>query len=75
MAILNDAIKDEVVLELQCILCSKSAECNNCEYADICDRENVSSLCICKECLNKPEAYKHYKDLLLQRLKFDKRGR
>lgn len=73
IAILNDALKDEIVLELQCILCSKSAECSNCEYADICVREEVSSLCMCKECLSKPDAYEQYKELLLQRLKFDKR--
>lgn len=69
IAILNYALKDEVVLELQCILCSKSAECSNCEYADICVREEVSSMCICKECLSKPDAYEQYKELLLQRLK------
>ncbi len=75
IAILNDALGDEIVLELQCILCLKSAECSSCEYADICYREEVSNLCICKECLSKQDAYEQYKELLLQRLKFDKRGR
>jgi hypothetical protein len=75
IAILNDALRDEIVLELQCILCLKSAGCGNCEYADICYREEVSSLCICKECLSKSDAYEQYKELLLERLKFDKRGR
>jgi hypothetical protein len=73
LSILNAALNDEVILELQCILCSKSAGCSECEYADICDRSNVSSLCICKECLNKPDAYEQYKEVLLQRLKFDKK--
>lgn len=75
LSILNTVLKDEVVLELECILCSKSAGCSECEYADICDRSDVSSLCICKECLSKPNAYDQYRERLLQRLKFDNRKR
>ena len=40
----------EVNKELKCAICNGSAGCMDCEFAEICDRENVSKLCICKKC-------------------------
>lgn len=71
ISILTKALNDEVVLELECIICSKSANCAECEYGDICDRSKVSSLCICCDCLNKEDVYERYIDTILKRLKSD----
>lgn len=67
--ILKQALKDEVIFELNCIICSKSADCYECEYADVCDRSDVSSLCICKECMNRQDAYEHYKQAFIDMAK------
>ena len=67
-AILKDALKDDVVIELPCFVCEKSAGCGDCEYLDICDRTIVSNQCMCKECFEKKEAYERYCDTLSQKL-------
>jgi hypothetical protein len=67
-AILKEALKDEVVIELPCFVCGKSAGCGDCEYLDICDRTTVSNQCICKECFEQKDAYERYCDAFSQKL-------
>lgn len=38
------------VNELTCIICGGLAGCTQCEYAEDCDRNIVSQLCICRKC-------------------------
>jgi len=38
------------VNELTCIVCGGPAGCSKCEYADDCDLNTVSQLCICRKC-------------------------
>jgi len=72
ISILRESLNNEdIILELECAICHESANCHECEYADICNRINVSNLCICKSCLEKSDAYALYKDTFKQRLKFN----
>ncbi len=68
-SILKAALNEQIILELQCIICSKGAGCAECEYASMCSR--ASDLCICNECLSRSDAYENYKEFVLQRLKFN----
>ncbi len=67
-SILKEALKDEVIIELPCFVCSKSAGCSNCEFLDVCDRTTVSSQCICKSCHEEGDVYKQYCDRFMERL-------
>ncbi len=50
-AILSEAINDTISIEVQCILCSNDAGCSECEFSNTCNRLQVTSKCICKDCL------------------------
>lgn len=67
-SILKEALNDEVVIELPCFVCGKSAGCGDCEYLDICDRTIVSSKCICKECFKQTDAYERYCNAFSEKL-------
>ncbi len=71
ISILSNVLNKEVVLELECIICSKSTNCAECEYADVCDRSKVSSYCICRECIDNGDAYENYKKSIFKRLKLN----
>ena len=49
------------VKELKCIVCGSPAGCLTCEFAEDCDREVVSELCICKKCEDSDDIYELYK--------------
>ncbi|MFQ5969075.1 MAG: hypothetical protein ACE5J2_01080 [Nitrososphaerales archaeon] len=66
--ILKEALKGDVIIELPCFVCSKSAGCSECEFVDVCDRTIVSSHCVCKGCFEKKDAYKDYCDAFEERL-------
>ena len=38
------------VAGLECIICGGPAGCPDCEFADECDLQNVSQMCICARC-------------------------
>lgn len=67
-SILKEALKDEVVVELPCFVCGKSAGCSECEFLDVCDRTNVSNQCICKGCQEHEDTYGNYCDTFSRRL-------
>ncbi len=67
-AILKEALKDDVIIELPCFVCGKSAGCSECEFLDVCDRTTVSSQCICKSCHEEGDVYKRYCDRFVARL-------
>jgi hypothetical protein len=67
VAILKEALNDDIIIELPCFLCGKSAGCAECEFIDVCDRASVSNQCICKPCSEKG-AYKQYCNRFLERL-------
>jgi len=66
-SILKEALKDDIIIELPCFVCGKSAGCAECEFVDICDRTSVSDQCICKKC-SEEDAYRHYCDNFMERL-------
>ncbi|MFQ5920749.1 MAG: hypothetical protein ACE5JV_01880 [Nitrososphaerales archaeon] len=68
ISILKEALKQDVVVELPCFVCGKSAGCSECEFCDVCDRTSVSNRCICKECSGQKEAYAKYCDVFLRGL-------
>lgn len=67
-AILKEALKDDVIIELPCFVCSKSAGCSECEFVDVCDRRSVSNQCVCKTCFEEKDAYKQYCDTFVEKL-------
>jgi len=68
MVILKEAMNDDVVIELPCFLCGKSAGCGECEFVDVCDRTSVSNQCVCKGCYEEADAYKQYCNTFMERL-------
>jgi predicted Zn-ribbon and HTH transcriptional regulator len=50
-AILSEAIKDTISIEVQCVLCSNDAGCSECEFSNTCNRLQVASKCVCRTCL------------------------
>lgn len=66
-AILKEALNDNIVIELPCFVCEKSAGCGDCGYLEICDRTIVSNQCICKECFEQTDAYERYCDAFSQK--------
>ncbi len=66
--ILKDALKDDVVIELPCFVCGKSAGCSECEFLDVCDRSEVSNQCICKGCQEHKDTYAEYRTAFSARL-------
>ena len=67
-AILKEALKDYVIIELSCFVCNKSAGCSECEFVDVCDRTSVSNQCVCKGCFEEKDSYKHYCDSFAEKL-------
>ncbi len=53
LAILREAVHEEISIELPCVLCGNDAGCSDCEFSSNCDRISVSDVCICKRCLMK----------------------
>lgn len=68
ITILREALKDDIVIELPCAVCGKSAGCSECEFLEVCDRTVVSNQCICSACLQE-HSYKGYCDSLLSKLR------
>ncbi len=47
---------------LDCIICGGPAGCQECEFADECDIQNVSQMCVCNRCSqqgNLLDSYQH----------------
>ncbi|VVC06090.1 Uncharacterised protein [uncultured archaeon] len=55
------------VTELKCAVCGGSAGCLQCEFADDCNREKVSQLCICKKCHEGKDAFTVYQRIISKR--------
>lgn len=68
LAILKEALDDEIIIELPCFVCGKSAGCAECQYVDVCDRTMVSNRCVCEECFKKEDAYENYCSAFLEKL-------
>ncbi len=68
MVILKEALNDDVVIELPCFVCGKSAGCGECEFVDVCDRTGVSNQCVCKGCHEGADAYRQYCNTFMERL-------
>ena len=49
------------ITELQCMICGKSAGCSQCEFQESCDIPNVSSFCLCKQCVDDTSTLTKYK--------------
>ncbi|MFM9875894.1 MAG: hypothetical protein ACKVN8_05940 [Nitrosarchaeum sp.] len=48
------------IVELQCVVCKKSAGCLQCEFQNMCNVEKVSQLCICKKCSDEKNSFISY---------------
>lgn len=46
--------------ELSCIVCGGPAGCPQCEFADECDLERVSQLCVCQKCGDGADSFASY---------------
>ena len=55
------------IKELKCTVCGGPAGCPNCEFADECDLNRVSQLCICKKCNDNKEAFTLYQRAVSKR--------
>ena len=53
--------------ELKCAICNGSAGCMDCEFAEICDRESVSKLCICKKCEGVHDSFTLYQKSIVEK--------
>ncbi|MEM0364415.1 MAG: hypothetical protein QW450_04645 [Candidatus Nitrosocaldus sp.] len=51
LAILKEAVREEISIELPCMICGNDAGCSECEFSSNCDRTSVASRCICKQCI------------------------
>jgi hypothetical protein len=48
--------------ELKCIICSGPAGCQSCEFAEDCDTNLVSELCVCKKCGDSKDSFTNYQN-------------
>jgi len=55
------------VKELACIVCGGPAGCAGCEFADDCDLERVSQLCVCKRCGDDRDPFSSYRTSVKKR--------
>ena len=53
--------------ELKCMMCGKSAGCQQCEFKDECNLELVSQNCICKSCSEKKDSFSLYQNSTLKK--------
>ena len=53
--------------ELKCAICNGSAGCMDCEFSEICDRESVSKLCICKKCDSTHDSFASYQKSIIEK--------
>ncbi|MEM3386796.1 MAG: hypothetical protein QXN08_03895 [Nitrososphaerales archaeon] len=58
--LLSEVLKEPIIYTVKCFICGSDAGCTSCEYSNICDRLLVSQNCLCKNCLNKEDAYTLY---------------
>lgn len=54
------------VVELKCAVCGGPAGCSKCEFADDCDRNKVSQMCICKKCHEAKDSFQVYQKAILK---------
>lgn len=60
LGVKHEKCASQEVKELKCIICGGPAGCAKCEFADDCDREQVSELCICKKCGGLADSFLQY---------------
>lgn len=53
LAILREVTREDISIELPCVVCGNDAGCSECEFSSNCDRTSVSGRCICKQCLER----------------------
>jgi len=56
------------IKEITCAVCGGPAGCPHCEFADECDLDRVSQLCICKKCNDNKDAFSSYQKAASKRL-------
>ncbi|CDI06279.1 hypothetical protein [Candidatus Nitrosotenuis uzonensis] len=54
------------IKELNCAICGGPTGCARCEFQDDCDREAVSGMCVCKNCLDSKDPYLAYKKAVMK---------
>ncbi len=50
VAILEDALNEDVAIMLKCFICGTSVECEECRYNDVCKSTTGCQTCLCKDC-------------------------
>ena len=59
-SILENALKDEVLVMLNCFICGTSIDCEECKYNDACQSSKIFQSCICNDCDIKEEVSNIY---------------
>ncbi|MEM3002096.1 MAG: hypothetical protein QXW14_00660 [Candidatus Nitrosocaldus sp.] len=80
LAILREVVREEISIELACVICGNDAGCSGCEFSSNCDRTSVAGKCICKQCLMRGyDGYTEHLSTLfynaIKDMKREKRGR
>jgi hypothetical protein len=60
LGVKHEKCASQEVKELKCIVCGGPAGCPKCEFADDCNRDEVSGLCICKKCEGLGDSFSLY---------------
>jgi hypothetical protein len=60
LGVKHEKCASKEVKELKCIICGGPAGCPKCEFADDCDREYISELCVCKKCDGLADSFAQY---------------
>jgi hypothetical protein len=55
------------VMQLKCMVCGNQAGCIDCEFADSCNLDKVSQICICKKCSNTRDIFSLYQSSVIKR--------
>jgi len=64
LGVKHEKCASQEVKELKCAICGGPAGCAKCEFADDCDRNLVSELCICKKCSDSKESFLDYQNAI-----------
>jgi hypothetical protein len=62
-------VKGREVMDLECFICGRPAECTECNFDSDCNKAVVSQACICNRCLESKNAYLNYQQAFLEKMR------
>ena len=51
--VLEELLKDKIVLEQKCLVCDRNFSCEECEFINTCKSTAIPSYCVCSNCVSK----------------------